>query len=163
MKKTLLLASVSLAALGLVFVAPRSPGQPSEPAAEVPALNPKLLSFVKPLDVASGDSELTKKLKERHNSAAALLDERVKEYQKGTRDINSVYEAARLTMEAKMDLASGSAAKTEVLEKGLEVAKLVEAHLQQQLAHGFGSKADLERARYGRLSLEVDLLRAKQK
>jgi hypothetical protein len=44
----------------------------------------------------------------------------------------------------------------------LEVAKLAEEHIKRQRKGGFGSKADLERARYARLSLEVELLRAKQ-
>jgi hypothetical protein len=93
----------------------------------------------------------------------ALLDERVKEYKKGVRDISFVFEAARLVAEAKLDLVPNAAARSEVLEQTLEVANLAEAHLGQHLAKGFGAKADLERARYARLTLEVELLRARQK
>ncbi len=133
--------------------------QPGEPE----ALSPKILAFLKPVEIAEGDSELQKKLKERHNAAVKLLEERVSEYKKGARDIGPVFEAARLTAEAKLDLAEGAQARTAVLEQLLDVAKLIESHLQQQLTKGFGSKGDLERARYARLTLEVELLRAKQK
>jgi hypothetical protein len=147
-----------------MFAQASLPGRAAaQPPAETPVVSPKVLAFLKPIEATAGDSELTKKLKERHNSAVALLDEGVKEYRKGIRDINFVFEAARLAAEAKLDLAANAAARAEVLEQTLEVAKLAESHLQQQFARGFGSKADLERARYARLTLEVELLRTRQK
>jgi hypothetical protein len=132
--------------------------QPPAGAAEV---SPKILAFLKPVEIAEGDSELQKKLKERHNVGVKLLEERVNEYKKGVRDIGPVFEAARLTAEAKLDLAEGAEARTAVLEQLLDVAKPIESHLQQQFAKGFGSKVDLEWTRYARLTLEVELLRAK--
>jgi hypothetical protein len=65
--------------------------------------------------------------------------------------------------EAKLDLTTNAPERITLLEQLLEIHKLMESHLQEQLAKGFGSKADLELARYTRLSTEVDLLRAKQK
>lgn len=135
----------------------------AQPPAGTPEVSPKILAFLKPVEIAEGDSELQKKLKERHNVAVKLLEERVNEYKKGVRDIGPVFEAARLTAEAKLDLTEGAEARTAVLDQLLDVARLIESHLQQQLAKGFGSKADLERARYARLTLEVELLRARQK
>jgi hypothetical protein len=134
--------------------------QPRSGPAEV---SPKILAFIKPVEVDPGDSELRKKLKERHNAAAKMLEERINDYKKGVRDAGQVYEAARLTAEAKQDLAENAEARIVVLEQVLEVAKLFESSLQQQLDKGFGSKADLERARYARLSVEIELLKAKQK
>src|SRR5262245_28992405 len=160
MKTALVLASTSLTAL---FLSLARADEPARKAAETPSVNPKVLEFLKPMEVGKDDNELTKKLKERHNCAVTMLDERVKEYRKGTRDLSSVFDAARTTLEAKLDLAADAEARIKVLGLGLDVAKLVEEQLQQQVARGFGSKADLERARYGRLSLEVELLRAKQK
>lgn len=164
MKTSLVLTTASLTALILAFARADEPAKkPAEPPAESPVLSPKLRAFLKPIAPAADDKELTKKLKERHNSAVALLDERLKEYGKGIRDISSVYESARLALDARLDLTADAAARTEVLEQALDVAKLFEAHLQQQLAKGFGAKSDFERARYARLSLEVELLRAKDK
>ena len=130
---------------------------------DAPGVSPEILAFLKPLAIAERDSDLRKKQKERHNVAVKMLEERVSEYKKGVRDISPVFEAARLTAEAKLDLAENEEARTAVLKQLLDVAKLIESHLAQQLAKGFGSKADLERARYARLTLEVELLRPKQK
>jgi outer membrane protein TolC len=74
-----------------------------------------------------------------------------------------VFEATRLVAEAKLDLADRPEARITALEQTLEVAQFIEKHLQDQLDKGFGSRADLERARFGRLSVEVELLKAKQK
>ena len=131
--------------------------------ADAPKVSPEILAFLKPVAIAEGDSELQKKLKERHNVAVKLLEERVSEYKKGVRDMGPVFEAARLTAEAKLDLAENAEARTAVLKQLIDVAKLIESNLAQQLAKGFGSKADLEQARYGRLTLEVELLRPKPK
>ncbi len=147
-------------------------GQPAQPVAQSvaqsvaqaqggPEVSPKVLAFLKPVEMAADDGELQKKLKERHNVAVALLQERVNEYKKGTRDLGLVFEAAKLTADAKLDLADKTEARIAVLEQTLEVARLVEDHLQQQIKKGFGSKGDLERARFARLSVEVELLRAK--
>jgi hypothetical protein len=124
-------------------------------------ISPKVLAFLKPVEVASEDSELQKKLKERHNVAVALLQERISEYKKGTRELSLVFEAAKLTADAKLELADKPEARIAVLEQTLEMAKVVEDHLEQQLKKGFGSKGDLERARLARLSVEIELLRAK--
>ena|SRR5262249_34962818 len=164
MKNAMLPAAAIVIGSLLLFARGLLPGRAeAQPQANAPALSPNLLAYLKPIQPAAEDSNLTKKLKERHNSAVALLDERVKEYKKGTREISHLFEAARLAADAKLDLAANDSAKVEVLEQTLDLAKLAEEHFQQQLAKGFGSKADLERARYARLSLEVDLLRAKQK
>jgi hypothetical protein len=150
-----------------VFVFSLWTGHVGRTTAQTPAdgaaISPKLLVFLKPVAIAKGDSELQQKLKERHNVAVKLLEVRVNEYKKGVRDISPVFEAARLTAEAKLDLAENAEARTAVMKQLLDVAKLIENNLAQQLAKGFGSKADLERARYTRLSLEIDLLRAKPK
>jgi hypothetical protein len=164
MRYTLVAAASFLAA---VFQFSSGAGTVGRTAAQTPAsapgVSPEIFAILKPVAIAEGDSELQKKLKERHNVAVNMLEERVNEYKKGVRDISAVFEAARLTAEAKLDLAENAEARTAVLQQLLDVAKLIESNLQQQLAKGFGSKADLERARYARLTLEVELLRATQK
>jgi hypothetical protein len=125
-------------------------------------VDPKITAFLKPVEMADGDGELKKKLKERHNVAVRLLEERVSEYKRGVRDASFVFDAARLTAEAKLDLADTAEARGTVLEQTLDIAKIIEAHLQQQLDKGFGSKGDLERARLGRLGVEIQILKSKQ-
>jgi hypothetical protein len=151
--------------LAAVFLFSPEAGTVGRTAAQTPAdapkVSPEILAFLKPVAIAAGDSELQKKLKERHNVAVKMLEERVNEYKKGVRGINPVFEAARLTAEAKLDLAENAEARTAVLKQLLDVAKLIESNLAQQLDKGLVSKADLERARYARLTVEVELLRAR--
>jgi hypothetical protein len=165
MKYAILLPAACVAGLFPLFAPEGSPDRAAaQQPAESPAESKVLGAFLERSKVDEDkDSKLTKLLKERHNSAVTLLEERIKEYKAGRRDINSVYEAARFAAEAKLDLAGKDEEKIKVLEQTLAVAKLAEAQVEQQLKKGFGSKGDLERARYARLSLEVELLRANQK
>lgn len=126
-----------------------------------PAVQPEILEFSQPVEIAEGDAELLKKRKERHNAAVALLDERVAEYKSGSRDMSAVFEAAKLVSEAKLDLAETPEARVASLESTLKVAALVEKQLQAQVDKGFGSKGDLARAKLARLTIEVELLKAK--
>jgi hypothetical protein len=126
-------------------------------------VSPKILAFLKAIEPAMDDSELVKKLKERHNAGVLLLEERIKEYQKGTRDIALVFEAARLVVGAKLDLTERPEDRIAVLKQTLAVARLIENHIQKQLGLGFGSRGDVERARFSRLSVEVELLKTKEK
>jgi len=154
------LVYAALAGTALCFSsAPLHGQQPAGP----PAVSPTILAFLKPVEPAAGDSELQQKLKERHNVALRLLEARINEYKKGVRDIAPVFEAARLAAEAKLDLDPSAKARVIVLEQTLELAKLFESNIQQQLDKGFGSKGDLERARFARLTVEVELIKAKQK
>jgi len=135
----------------------------AQPPAEPSKVSLEILAFLKPVEIAEGDSELQKKLKERHNVAVKMLEGRINEYKRGVRDFSSVFEIARLAADAKLDLAENEEARIAVLQKLVNLAKGTENNLAQQLAKGFGSKADFERSQYARLTLEVDLLRAKQK
>jgi hypothetical protein len=136
---------------------------PAQESSKRPEISKEIKAFLELIKPGKDDSDLVKKLKERHNAAALLLAERIKEYKKGTRDISPVYEAARLAVDAKLDLDETAKARIDTLKQTLEVARLFENHLQKQFGLGFASKADLERARFSRLSVEVELLKAKQK
>jgi hypothetical protein len=127
---------------------------------KAPAISQRVLDFTKPVPV-EGD-ELHKKLAERHNAAAELLDARVEEYKKGVCDLNAVMDAARLAVDAKYDVADSDDARMRVLEDTLEVAKMIEDRARQVMEKGLGSKADYQKARLGRLSVEVAILKAKR-
>jgi outer membrane protein TolC len=147
---------LSLAGLGLTA----SVAAPTDGSQDV---DPKILAFLKPVEIVQGDNELQKKLKERHNVAVRLLDERINEYKTGVRDASHVFDAARLTAEAKLELTETNETRIATLEQVLDIAKLIESHLERQIQQGFGSRGDMERARLGRLSVEVEIIRAKAK
>jgi hypothetical protein len=174
MKNSMLLTAAAGIALLMLLARGEVPGRaqseapPEKPADGAKSVTLKELKnelkemgFLEPVKAEDTD-ELKKTLKERHNSAVALLNERLSEYEKGSRDITLVYEAGRLVADAKLDLAADANDKVKVLEHTLKVAERAEAYLKHLLDKGFGSKAELERARYGTLNVKVQLLRAKQ-
>jgi outer membrane protein TolC len=136
------------------------PGTGSTTTGEPPGIDQRILDFLKPAPV-QGD-ELRRKLAERHNAAVDLLEARADAYKKGVHDINPVLDAARLVVDAKLDLAENEQARERVLQDTLALAQLIEDRTQELLKKGIGSKADYQRARLGRLTVEVQILKAKQ-
>jgi hypothetical protein len=151
---------------GLPHARAADPDAPAPPKPDAgggsEAVSPRILAFVKPIDLAAGDDELTRKLKERHNVAANLLEIRAEEYKRGVRDLSPVLEAARLVVEAKLDLAGDDQARLAVLEQSLEVARLIEARLKTMHEAGLGARSDYCRAQLARLNVEVEILKAKR-
>jgi hypothetical protein len=154
--RALMLSAVS--ALCLLMVAESVTASAAE--SRLPEVPKRVLDFIKPVPV-EGD-ELRQKLVERHNAAVSLLEARADSYRKSICDLSSLLDAARLVVEAKLDLAENENARTRVFEDTLEVAKLIEDRARQLMEKGLGSKADYERARLGRLSVEVQILKAKR-
>src|SRR5687768_7639816 len=128
-------------------------------AAEV---DPVIEAFMKPVEVAEDDTELRRKLTERHNIAVRLLELRVKDYRRGITPVSPVFEAARTAADAKLDLAANDEERERTVQQVVDVSKVVEQTLEKQVRSGFGSEADLERARLARVTAEVELLKLKE-
>jgi hypothetical protein len=124
-------------------------------------ISPAIAAFMQPVQLADGDDELRQKLKERHNTAVHLLELRVDEYHKGLSDLTPVFEAARLVGEAKLDLAQNADERRAALEQTLAASNVLQSRIEKQLQKGFGSEADLTRARLVRETAEVELLKLK--
>jgi hypothetical protein len=146
----------------VVLLLPRSlpAAEPGEAAGAPPKVSQQVLDFIKPAPV-EGD-ELHQKLAERHNAAVDLLTARKEQYDQGICSLDLVLNAARLVVQAKLELADSEDARKRALDNALEVAKLIEAHTRALTEKGLGSKADYQRARLGRLTIEVEVLKAKQ-
>ena len=129
---------------------------------KIPEVNERVLAFLKPVEAADADDELTKKLKERHNVATTLLDARVQEYKSGFSDLSQVLEAGKLVADAKLELAQDDNARLSVLDETLEIAKLIESHQQAKADANLGSRSDFQRARLARLNIEVQILKLKR-
>jgi len=114
------------------------------------------------MDVAQGDDAIRQKLVERHNTAVRLLQLRLDAYHRGIGDAQSVFEAARLVEQAKLEIAQSPAERQTVLEQLVEITKAVESRLEKQFQRGIGSESDLQRARLARETAEIDLLKIKQ-
>jgi hypothetical protein len=172
MRKVLIPSALLLAtAIAVCAAQPARPARtPGSPRAMTrattnpspPPPDPVITEFMKPIDVADGDTDLQRKMKERHNAAVRLLELRVEEYHKGIIQMTPVFEAARAVADAKLELAGNDDERLKVSQQEVDVAKAVEARLEKQVASGFGSEADLQRAKLTRLNAEVEVLKLKQ-
>jgi len=159
MRNLLIIAAAILAgSLATLAIAQRAPTTAPGKA----AIDATFQSLVEIVPANPADSELQTKLKERHNAAAKLLGFRLEEYHRGMRDLNGVLEAARLAVDTKLDLAATPQERQRILEQTVEVAKSFEQVTERQVKMGVAPNSDLERARFARLSAEVELLKAKQ-
>jgi hypothetical protein len=158
MPKPLLLIPAIVIALAIA-IRPVSaqPAATTHPAAH--DIDPAIETFMTPMESAPGDSELIQMMKQKHNSAVRLLDLRVREYRSGVGSLSLVFDAARTVADAKMELAQTADARVGVAEQVLAVTRDMEDRMQKQVSAGFGSQADLERAKLARLTAEVELLK----
>ena len=60
-------------------------------------------------------------------------------------------------MGQKLDLLDKPEEKAQVLQRQLDVYKEAEANLEKQVRQGLATQADLERLRFNKLSVEIDL------
>ena len=58
---------------------------------------------------------------------------------------------------AEVDLYDTPAEKAQVLQRQLEVYREAEANLEKQVKDGLATQANLERLRYGKASVEINL------
>jgi len=153
-------ASIAIGLAGLLFGVCWAAGQKTD--TKQPEVNERVLAFIKPVEIADADDELTKKLKERHNVAASLLDARVQAYNSGVSDLSQVLESGRMVADSKYDLAQDDNARLAVLDETLEIAKLIESHQQAKSDANIGSRSYFQRARLARLNIEVQILKLKR-
>jgi hypothetical protein len=64
---------------------------------------------------------------------------------------------------AEVDLYGKPEQKAEVLQRQLDVYIEAEANLQKQVSDGLATQADLERLRFNKFSVEIDLSNAKNR
>jgi hypothetical protein len=154
---------------GGVLTLRAQPTRPPAQRASAPTTNPAaapvdpvIAAFMKPVEAAEGDTEMRRKLAERHNIAVRLLEFRVKDYRRGITPLSPVFEAARTVADAKLDLAGNDEERAKTVQQVVDVSKVIEQTLEKQVRSGFGSEADLERARLARVTAEVELLKLKE-
>jgi hypothetical protein len=66
-----------------------------------------------------------------------------------------------VTLGAEVDLYDKPEEKAQVLQRQLDVYNEAEANLEMQVKKGLATQADLERLRYNKLSVEIDLFNNK--
>ncbi len=93
----------------------------------------------------------------RFNAAIAEAKERYALFKKGQRKFPDLVDVGQRVLTAQADLAQSPEERAQVLDQQLQVFAEAEDNLDKQLKEGRGLAADLDRLRYERFGVEIDL------
>ncbi|HET9376447.1 MAG TPA: hypothetical protein VFO40_15850 [Chthoniobacterales bacterium] len=126
-------------------------------------LSPKVMAIVNvPLaELKDDDPPLLRLKKERFNAALREAKARIDLYARGLTRLPELIEAGERLFGAEIDLYDKGDQKAQVLESQLDVYIEAEANLEKRVKEGLATQADLERLRYNKYSVEIDLFNAK--
>jgi hypothetical protein len=126
-------------------------------------LSPKVMAIVNvPLaEVKDDDPPLLRLKKERFNAALREAKARIDLYARGLTRLPELIEAGERLFGAEIDLYDKPDQKAQILESQLDVYIEAEANLEKRVKEGLATQADLERLRYNKYSVEIDLFNAK--
>jgi hypothetical protein len=99
--------------------------------------------------------------KERFNAALNEIKAWFDLYERGLMRLPELIEVSERLFGAEVDLYDKPEEKAEVLERHLDVYREAEANLEKRVKEGIVTQADLERLRYKKFSVEIDLFNLK--
>jgi hypothetical protein len=126
-------------------------------------LSPKVVEVVKAplLELKDDDPPLLRLKKERFNAALKEAKARFDLYDRGLTRIPELIEVGERLFAAELGLYDQPEQKEKVLQRHLDVYTEAEANLEKQVKDGLATEADLERLRYNKLSIQIELIEAK--
>jgi hypothetical protein len=132
-------------------------------AQQVAKLSPKVMAVINspPAELKDDDSPLLRLKKERFNAALNEAKARFDLYNRGLTRIPDLIAVGERLFGAEVDLYDSPEDKARVVQRQLDVYNEAEANLEKQVRDGLATQADLERLRYNKASLEIDLLNLK--
>jgi hypothetical protein len=132
-------------------------------AQQVFKLSPKVVAVMnKPLVVLKNDdAPLVRLKKERFNTALSEAKARFDLYKRGLTRVPELIEVGERLFAAEVDLYDKPEEKAQALQGQLDVYQEAETNLERQVKEGMATQADLERLRYNRVSVEIDLFNVK--
>jgi hypothetical protein len=110
-----------------------------------------------PLDIKDEDTQLIKLKKMRFNAAIAEAKERYALFKKRQAKFPDLVDVGQRVLSAQADLAQSPEERAQVLDKQLQVFAEAEDDLDKQVKVGKAQAADLDRLRYERFGVEIDL------
>jgi hypothetical protein len=171
---SLLIVACALAGVVKPPVAAQVPQQPAgvTPDAVVKAkdegMDPafkKLVEIVskKPIVTGPVDDELQSLLLARRDVAMRRAKALQSLFANGEISSDNYFDGISLVLDAQHALTDNPADYVQILDVRLVIAKAMESRVKADQEAGRSTLADVENARYRRLSVEIDLLRAKKK
>jgi len=126
-------------------------------------LSPKVMEVINGpvLELKDDDPPLLRLKKERFNAALKEVKARYDLYNRGLTRIPELIDVGERLFAAEADLYDDPEKKTEALQRQLDVYIEAETNLEKQVKDGLATQADLERLRYDKLSVQINLFKAK--
>jgi len=137
--------------------------QPFAHAQQVLKFSPKVLEVLNtpPLETKDDEDPLVRLKKERFNAALNEAKARFDLYRRGLTKLPDLIEVGERLFGAEVDLYDKPEDRVRVLQRQLDVYNEAEGNLERQVKEGLAPQADLERLRFNKVSLEIELLSAK--
>lgn len=126
-------------------------------------LSPKVMEFVNGplLELKDSALQLLQLKKEWFNAALKEAKARFSLYDRGLTRLPELVEVGERLFAAEVDLDDEPEQKAQVLQRQLDVYIEAESNLEKQVKDGLATEADLERLRYNKLSVQIELYKAK--
>jgi hypothetical protein len=126
-------------------------------------LSPKVMEVINGpvLELKDDDPPLLRLKKERFNAALKEVKARYDLYNRGLTRIPELIDVGERLFAAETDLYDDPAKRAEALQRQLDVYTEAETNLEKQVKEGLATQADLERLRYDKLSVQINLFKAK--
>jgi hypothetical protein len=126
-------------------------------------LSPKVVEVINGpiLELKDDDPPLLRLKKERFNAALKEVKARYDLYNRGLTRIPELIDVGERLFAAEADLYDDPEKKAEALQRQLDVYIEAETNLEKQVKDGLATQADLERLRYDKLSVQINLFKAK--
>ena len=126
-------------------------------------LSPKVMAVINGpvLELKDDDPPLLRLKKERFNAALNEAKARYELYNRGLTRIPELIDVGERLFAAEADLYDDPEKKAEALQRQLDVYTEAETNLEKQVKDGLATQADLERLRYDKLSVQINLFKAK--
>jgi hypothetical protein len=126
-------------------------------------LSPKVMEVINGpvLELKDDDPPLLRLKKERFNAALNEVKARYDLYNRGLTRIPELIDVGERLFAAEADLYDDLEKKAEALQRQLDVYTEAETNLEKQVKDGLATQADLERLRFDKLSVQINLFKAK--
>jgi hypothetical protein len=126
-------------------------------------LSPKVMEVINGpvLELKDDDPPLLRLKKERFNAALKEVKARYDLYNRGLTRIPELIDVGERLFAAEADLYDDPEKKAEALQRQLDVYVEAETNLEKQVKDGLATQADLERLRFDKLSVQINLFKAK--
>jgi hypothetical protein len=126
-------------------------------------LSPKVMAVINGplLELKDDDSPLLRLKKERFNAALNEAKARLDLFNRGLTRIPALIDVGERLFAAEADLYDDPEKKAEALQRQLDVYAEAETNLEKQVKAGLATQGDLERLRYDKLSVQINLFKIK--